>query len=194
MRSTAIAIATAITALGAALPAQAAPLSVRDSFRIGTSGTIICSAQTLTLDAVLKDMFDSGYAVTCRDAALPVGKLYNLRASANASARLAAARADKQCSAPASGSVPDLGRVDIIDCKLKDVDVGYRIYQFSKGRSLYAGEGLTGYDGVLRLGLRSLVADRPVSGELSIATTGVGDPAAFARVQAGTLDASTALA
>ena len=42
MRSTAIAIATAITALGAALPAQAAPLSVRDSFRIGTSGTIIC--------------------------------------------------------------------------------------------------------------------------------------------------------
>ncbi len=194
MRSTAIAIATAITALGAALPAQAAPLSVRDSFRIGTSGTIICSAQTLTLDAVLKDMFDSGYAVTCRDAALPVGKLYKLKASANASARLAAGRADKHCSPPASGSVPDLGRVEIIDCKLKDVDVGYRIYQFSKGRSLYAAEGLTGYDGVLRLGLRSLVADRPVSGELSIATTGVGDPAAFARVQAGTLDASTALA
>ncbi|HEY6049417.1 MAG TPA: CHAT domain-containing protein, partial [Sphingomicrobium sp.] len=38
------------------------------------------------------------------------------------------------------------------------------------------------------------VADQPVKGEISIATTGVGDPAAFARVQAGTLDPSKALA
>ena len=194
MRSTAIAIATAISALGMSLPAAATPLSVRDSFRIGTSGTIFCSAQTVTVDAVLKDMFDSGYAVTCRDAALPVGKLYKLRATANASARLTADRADKVCTAPASANLPNLGRVEMIECKLKNADVGYRVYQFSKGRSLYAAEGLAGYDGVLQLGLRSLVADQPVSGELSIATTGAGDPAAFARVQAGTLDASTALA
>src|SRR5206468_5843227 len=46
----------------------------------------------------------------------------------------------------------------------------------------------------IQLGLRSLVADQPVKGELSIATTGVCDPAAFARVQAGTLDPSRALA
>ena len=193
MRNVAIAIATVISAFGTAAPA-ATPLSVRDSFRIGTSGTIFCSAQTITIDAVLKDMFDAGYAVTCRDAALPVGKIYKLRASANAKARLAASRADKVCTAPTTANVPDLGRVEIIDCKLKDLDVGYRVYQYSKGNSLYAAEGLTGYDGALRLGLRSVVADQPVSGELSIATTGTGDPAAFARVQAGTLDASTALA
>ena len=42
--------------------------------------------------------------------------------------------------------------------------------------------------------LRSLVADRPVAGEVSVATTGAGDPAAFARVQAGQLDPQRALA
>src|SRR5207237_5996530 len=51
-----------------------------------------------------------------------------------------------------------------------------------------------GYDTVIRLGLRGLVADQPAKGEISIATTGAGDPAAFARVQAGTLDPGRALA
>lgn len=193
MRKTAVAIAAAISAIGVASPA-ATPLSVRDSFRIGTSGTIFCSAQALATDAVLKDMFDAGYAVTCRDAALPVGKMYKLRASGTVPARLAASRADKTCSAPGSANLPGLGRVELVDCKLKDEDVGYRVYQYRKGNSLYVAEGLTGYDNALQLGLRSLVADQPIAGELSIATTGAGDPAAFARVQAGTLDASTALA
>ena len=73
MRNSATAIAAAISALGLAAPATAAtPLSVRDSFRIGTSGTIFCSAQSMATDAVLRGMFDAGYTVTCKDAALPV--------------------------------------------------------------------------------------------------------------------------
>ena len=55
-------------------------------------------------------------------------------------------------------------------------------------------EGFAGYDSAVRLGLRSVVADAPVKGEVSIATTGIGDPAALARVQAGALDPSRALA
>ena len=90
--------------------------------------------------------------------------------------------------------MPGLGQVEVIDCKLKDSDVGYRAYELRKGRLFYAAEGLTGYDSALQLGLRSLVADQPAKGEISIATTGAGDPAAFARVQAGTLDPSRALA
>jgi CHAT domain-containing protein len=58
---------------------------------------------------------------------------------------------------------------------------------------LYVAQGLAGYDSALQLGLRSLVADQPVKGEISIATTGLGDPAAFARVQAGTLAPDKAL-
>ena len=41
--------------------------------------------------------------------------------------------------------------------------------------------------------MRSLVADQPVKGEIAIATTGLGDPATFARVQAGTLAPDKAL-
>ena len=195
MRNSVIAIAAAISSLAAAAPGWAAPLSVRASFRIGSSGTIFCSAQTLTTDSVLKGMFDSGYTVTCRDAALPVGKLYKLSASSDAAARLAADRTGKAaCSAPTSANVPGLGRVDAIDCKLKDADVGYRVYQYRKGKTFFVVVGLFGYDSALQLGLRSIVADEPVSGALSIATTGAGDPAAFARVQAGTFGPSQALA
>jgi CHAT domain-containing protein len=98
------------------------------------------------------------------------------------------------CTASRRDEVADLGSIDVIDCRMKDADVAYRAYQFVKGDTLYAAEGLAGYDSALKLGLRSVVSDRRIPGEISIATTGVGDPAAFARVQAGTLDPSRALA
>ena len=195
MMKTILAIATAVSSLAAASSAQAAtPLSVRDTFRIGDSGTIFCSAQSTATDKVLGGMFDAGYSVTCRDAALPVGKLYKLRDAGGAAARLAADRADQAtCSAPHSGTIAQLGAVEVVDCKLKDVPVAYRAYEVRRGKLLYASEGLAGYDSALQLGLRSLIADQPIKGEISIATTGVGDPAAFARVQAGTLDPAQAL-
>jgi hypothetical protein len=195
MTKTVLAIATALLCLAASASAPAAtPLSVRDSFRIGNSGTIFCSAQSVGTDKALVDMFDVGYSVTCRDAALPVGKLFKVRDSGTAAARLATARAGQvDCSAPRAGQVPGLASVQIADCKLKDADVAYRVYELKRGKLLYAAEGLAGYDSALQLGLRSLVADQPVKGEISIATTGVGDPASFARIQAGTLDPAKAL-
>jgi CHAT domain-containing protein len=195
MSRTAIAIAAAITALaGAASSWAATPLSVRDSWRIGNAGTSFCSAQSLTIDKALTGMFDVGYSITCRDAALPVGKLYKLRANAGADQRVAADRNGRAvCQAAHRGSIGAIGELDIIDCKLKDANVVYRAYQLRRGRLLYAAQGLAGYDSALQLGLRSLVADQPVKGEISIATTGVGDPAAFARVQAGTLAPDKAL-
>jgi CHAT domain-containing protein len=185
----------AVLAAALGSPAAATPLSVHDSFKIGTSGTIFCSAQNLATDPQLRDMFDMGYAITCRDAALPVGKLYKLRDPASAAARLATARAPSMtCGNAHPGNAPDIGPVEVTDCVLKSADVRYRAYQFERGHVLYAAEGLAGYDSATQLGLRSIVADQAVKGELSIATTGAGDPAAFARVQAGTLDPSKALA
>jgi CHAT domain-containing protein len=189
------ALAAAASILAAGGSALAAPLSVRDSFRIGSSGMVYCSAQNAAADKALVDMFDAGYSITCRDAALPVGALYKLRDAAAGPARLAAARSAKvDCAALQPGSVPGLGRVEVAECKLKDADVGYRVYQLKQGKLFYSAEGLAGYDSVIQLALRSLVADAPVKGEVSVATTGAGDPAAFARVQAGTLDPSKALA
>jgi CHAT domain-containing protein len=190
-----LAFAAAASFIAVTASAPAAPLSVRDSFRIGSGGTSFCSAQSVATDKALSDMFDVGYSITCRDAALPVGKMYKLRDTSGGAARLAAARADTvTCSDPQAGNVPNLGQVELIDCKLKDADVAYRVYQLKRGKLFYAAEGLAGYDSAIQLGLRSIVADQPVKGEISIATTGIGDPAAFARVQAGTLDPSRALA
>ena len=78
--------------VGSASSWAATPLSVRDSWRIGTSGTSFCSAQSLTVDSALTGMFDGGYSITCRDAVLPVGKLFKLRETADALARVAADR------------------------------------------------------------------------------------------------------
>ena len=196
MSRTAIAIIAAIAGVSGAVSTWAGtPLSVRDSLRIGNSGTSFCSAQSLTVDKALTGMFDAGYSITCRDAALPVGKLYKIRSSSDAEARLAADRAERAtCTAPRRSQVSGLGDVDVIDCKLRDADVDYRAYELKRGGLLYVAEGLGGYDSALQLGLRSLVADQPVKGEISIATTGLGDPAAFARVQAGTLAPDKALA
>ncbi|MGI8706306.1 MAG: CHAT domain-containing protein [Sphingomicrobium sp.] len=194
MRKTGISLAALAFSVALSPPGPAAPLSVSDSFRIGSSGSTFCSAQPVAKDPALSGMFDVGYAVTCRDAALPVGNLYVLRGD-DAAARLGTARRDRAtCSVPQPGSIEGLGDVEIIECKLNDADVGYRVYHYRKGSQLFSAEGLAGYDSALQLGLRSIVADKPVEGEVSIATTGAGDPAALARVQAGTLDPSRALA
>ena len=109
--------------------------------------------------------------------------------------RLAALREEQAaCGAPATAPLEGVGSVEVTDCKLKGADVAYRVYQARKGAILYSAEGFAGYDSALRLGLRSVVADKALPGELSIATTGVGDAAALARVQAGAIDASRALA
>src|SRR6476620_10722560 len=195
MSRTAIAIIAAIAGVSAAVSTWAAtPLSVRDSWRIGNAGTSFCSAQSLTTDKPLTEMFDAGYSITCRDAALPVGKLYKLRSAADAEARLAADRAEHAtCMAPRRSQVSGLGDVEVIDCKLRDADVDYHAYELKRGGLIYASQGLGGYDSALVLGLKSLVVDQPMNGEISIATTGLGDPAAFARVQAGTLAPDKAL-
>src|SRR3954470_1555572 len=106
---------------GTGLSAAATPLSVRDSWRIGSSGTSFCSAQSLTVDKALTGMFDAGYSITCRDAVLPVGKLYKIRSAADPQARLAADRASHaDCQPARRGSVVGVGAVDVFDCKLKD--------------------------------------------------------------------------
>jgi CHAT domain-containing protein len=195
MTGTIRAIGLAALALAAAA-AGAQPVSVRQSFRIGTGGTAMCTAQSQLQDAAFADMFDRSYAIVCRDAALPVGQLYVLRArGGEPAARLAALRSDRvTCDAGRPVAIEGLGAVETLACRLKDGGVAYRVYLRRGRNATYAAEGLAGYDSALQLGLRSLLADREVEGEVSIATTGAGDPAAFARAQAGTLDRQRALA
>ena len=195
MSKIALVIAAAALALPAAGNAAQTPISLRDSFRIGSSGSVFCSGQNVTADRALTGMFDRGYSLVCRDAAEPVGQFYALRLDGDPAPRLARARAERAtCGAPGQGVVPGLGAVEVIDCKTKTTGLPYRVYQLTRGKLYYSAEGLAGYDSALQLGLHTVVSDKPVKGEISIATTGAGDPAAFARVQAGTLDPTRALA
>ncbi|HET9640743.1 MAG TPA: CHAT domain-containing tetratricopeptide repeat protein [Allosphingosinicella sp.] len=182
-------------AVAAAVPAAAAEprISLQDSFRLGSGGSVLCSAESSSSDPALKDMFDRGYAIVCRDAAAPVGRLYALRArSGDPGERLAALRQSKaQCAPAARFDLDALRGVETLSCTLGD-GLAYRVYSWRRGKLVYVAEGLAGYDSALRIGLRTLVADRPVPGNVEIAVTEAGDPAAFARAQAGALDPSRA--
>ncbi|MCP2830409.1 hypothetical protein, partial [Salmonella enterica] len=68
------------------------------------------------------------------------------------------------------------------------------VYEWRRGGVVLVSEGLSGYDEALKLGLRTVVAERFLPRKIEVATTGGADPVAFARVQAGSLDPDRALA
>ena len=172
------------------------PLSERNGFPIGTGGLVLCTGQASATDPALIDMFDRGYAIVCRDAAAAVGQVYALRARGGDPAqRLAKLRAQEvDCAAAQTSQIEGLGAVQTFNCRLVAADVGYRVYVHRAGKIVTIAQGLAGYDDALRLALRSVAADRVIPGEIAIATTGIGDPTAFARVQAGALDSQRAFA
>ncbi len=176
--------------------AQEGRPSLQDSFRLGTGGDGLCQVQSRGTDPALKTMFDRAYAIVCRDAAQPIGRVYALRvAGGDPLARLAEIRARQaQCEAAAEPVTLDtVGAATRQQCSLTDAKVGYRVYTLAKRRTVYVAEGLAGYDSAITLALRSIVADRALPGEIVIADTEAGDPTAFARVQAGSLDLAQAL-
>jgi len=174
--------------------AEPASLAARDSFRIGSKG-VLCTAEVRPLDPATRTPFDRAYAIVCRDAATAVGKLYALRGGAQlALAAIAKGRpADQICDLPKTIPIDKLGAVQAIECRSKD-RVAYTNYSLTRGRTTYVVEGLGGYDSALRLGLGALATDRPFPGNVDVATTSAGDPAAFARIQAGALDIDSARA
>lgn len=183
--------------LAPAAGAGAQGLSVQQSFRIGSGTGTLCTAEAQLQSPAFGTIFDRGYQIVCRDAAVPVGQLYvlRLRGGPDPAPRLAALRAgNATCQGSETVQVEGLGAVETLNCRLNEADVSYRVYLHRAGRSLYVAEGLAGYDGALQLGLRSLAADRVIDGPVQIATTGAGDAAAFARVLAGVQDPQRALA
>lgn len=191
---------TVLTALICALSfatsveAQSGSLAVRDSFRIGSTG-VLCSAQTAALDPDAPGMFDRAYTIVCRDASAAVGRLYALRVDADDS--LAALRlrreATLECATPTPIVLADLEDVQVSECARRSDGLPYQLYAVQRRNTVYVAEGLKGYESAVTLGLRTLATDRPVEGAVEVAVTQAGDPAAFARTQAGMVDADTAM-
>lgn len=196
LRALSYVIATAVLASSWVAPAQEQPPSLRDSFPLGSDTGVLCQVESKGRDPAIGTIFDRAWAIVCRDAARAVGRLYSLRGPADqVAARLQAIRANEaDCLGATTTEQRELGGVAVTECRLKDADVGYRVLSVRRGDVTYVAEGLSGYAGALDLGLRTIVADRIVPGKIEVATTGVNDPVAFARVQAGTLDPDRALA
>ena len=190
----AILAASAFSASAQAAQEDVRP-SLQNSFRLGTGGDSLCQVQSSGVDPAIKGMFDRAYSIVCRDAAQAVGRVYALRKTGgDPLQRLAELRRDKAgCDPSAPQAVAELRGVDVAQCKLAGSEVAYRVYALDLGKTVYVAEGLAGYDSALTLGLRTVVADRIIPGEIAIAATEAGDPAAFARVQAGSLDLARAL-
>lgn len=189
---------TALVALAAGLgsPALAQTqesIALRDSFRVGSAG-VLCTAQYRPTDPALTSMFDRGYRVVCRDAASPVASLYALRGGEGDRLEryLAAAATRLSCGTKQVTEVETAGGASVIECSDPKAGVDYRIYAAVRGDTVFIAEGLAGYDSALKLALAALVTDRAVPGTVDVATTQVSDPAAFARIQAGTLDEESA--
>lgn len=189
---------TALLALAAGITspalAQTQPsIALRDSFRVGSAG-VLCTAQYRPTDAALTSMFDRGYRVVCRDAASPVASLYALRGGDGdrLAQYLQAAMSRLSCGEKQVTEVETVGGASVIECRDPKAGVDYRIYAAVRGDTLFVAEGLSGYDSALKLALATLVTDRAVPGTVDVATTQVSDPAAFARIQAGTLDEESA--
>ncbi|MET0180694.1 MAG: CHAT domain-containing protein, partial [Novosphingobium sp.] len=185
----------AIALAAAAVPALAQtgqPLSTRNSFRIGSAG-VTCTAQNAPSDTRLKGMFDRAYLLSCRDAAGSIGSLIAVRRDVALGAEpTALAGVTIECGQPGEATVEGLGAVQTVTCRDPRSQVDYRRYATRRGGVSYLVEGLAGYDPALRLALATVVRDRPQPGEIRVATTEVSDAAAFARVQAGLLDAGDA--
>jgi tetratricopeptide (TPR) repeat protein len=165
-----------------AVPAQAQSLALAESFRIGNAG-VLCTAQAQVADPLLKGMFDRGYRIVCRDAAAPVGSLYALRTGAPPLM--------PGCPTPVAASLPGLPGAMASRCTVDGLN-RLRL-SVQRGRTLYIADGFGGYGSALELGLRTLVADAPMAGTVEVAATEAGDPAAFARIQAGSLEPGQAL-
>lgn len=196
VRHTARCLLAAASLIAVASPAWGQPvaLSSRNAFRIGDGG-VLCSAQSQPMDKRLGGIFDRAYALSCRDAAGAVGSLIAVRRNVDLASEPSSLKAGAlSCAAKASASIEKLGAVESVACRDEETHLDYRRYVVTRGKTTYFVEGLAGYDPALRLALASVVADRAVPGTIRVATTEVSDSAAFAKIQAGLLDPSSARA
>ncbi len=175
-----------------ATPAMSAQssLSLADSFRVGSDG-VVCTAQNRSVDPALKGMFDRAFAIVCQDAASAVGKVYRFDQRQGAGSSFSDQAVCESASPVDIGGIPGVTRAV---CTAGSTGLRYVRFATSRGRANYLAEGLAGYESAVKLALQSVLLDRAVAGTVEVAVTEAGDPAAFARVQAGNLDPDQALA
>jgi CHAT domain-containing protein len=182
----------AIFAAAAPVQAQQTPLSLRDSFPIGSNG--LCEAQIMSPEPGA-GLFDRRYSIVCRDAAAPIGTLWVVRRSdgENGWQRFAASGAD--CRPLENLETPGaLPSSEALQCTEPDSVIRRNLRIGEANGRVYAASGIAAYDDALRLGLASLAADQIVAGNVEIPLTQASDAQAFARAQAAAISENAVLA
>lgn len=177
---------------GAARAPQETSLSLRDTFPIGSNG--LCEAQILAPEPGA-GLFDRRYSIICRDAALPVGTLWVVKAKADESTPARFAGADATCNPGEAdaAALPGLSDARRLACSRAGSIVRNDLLIGSRGGRTYAASGLAAYGKALELGLASLANDRVMPGTVEIPLTSATDDLAFARQQAEAISADQAL-
>ena len=185
-------LASAILVTAPVIGASVVPIANRTSFRLGDAG-VMCTAQSRATDPRLTAIFDRAYVLTCRDATSAVGSLIAVRRAVDPLREPGLIKTSALTCGPVSGvTVEGAGMTSSTTCRDATSSLDYKRYSLTRGKTTYFVEGLAGYDPALRFALASVVSDRPQTGVLQVATTEVGDAAAFARTQAGSLDPAAA--
>lgn len=159
--------------LGNAALARTVPPSEGESFTIGTSGSV-CDAQSVGIGAARQSIFERRWAIVCRDVGRPIGNAYSLRGGDQTVLRLAAVRQEAlSCAGESRVELAPGVAADVADCRGAS-GLAWKSYRHARGNRLYVVEGLSAYDGALRLALRNLIEDRVVPGEVQVVSTGSG--------------------
>ena len=177
---------------GAARAPQETSLSLRDTFPIGSNG--LCEAQILAPEPGA-GLFDRRYSIICRDAALPVGTLWVVKAKDGDSAPTRFAGPDSTCNPGdvEAAELPGLSGTRRLACSRSGSIVRSDLLIGTRGGRTYAASGLAAYGKALELGLASLANDRVMPGTVEIPLTSATDDLAFARQQAEAISADQAL-
>ncbi|GAA0473090.1 CHAT domain-containing protein [Parasphingorhabdus litoris] len=190
-----LALLPVLAAASSVAHAQGMPVSLRDSFPIGSGDGTLCQVQDRSIENKAKQsIFDRSWAVVCRDSARPVGYVYAFRAPEDDVLQRIAPHRSEAISCSDQAEQATAGGLNRTACKLADEPVAYSIFQEQRGNTSYVAEGLTVYDSATTLALKSVMSDKIVKGKIDIASTSIEDPFAFARVQALTLKPDQALA
>ncbi len=182
---------------GSSLHARPIQPSLQDSFPVGNSAGGLCQAQSSGGDPAITSMFDRAWTLLCRDSARPVGQIYALRGAGDIEslvARIASVRPGAiRCSADGGATLPGLGMATMRNCILEGSALPYRLVVARRGDTSYVAQGFDAYASALDIALRTVALDRPIDEKVEISVVGGTDAAAFARLQAATLDPQVAL-
>lgn len=170
---------------------QQRPISLRDSFPVGSNG--LCEAQIMAPEPGA-GLFDRRYSIICRDAAAPVGTLWVLRGKLASEAERRFVEDGSQCAGRELGDKPE-GLPDArgLTCTNSNSIIRTNVLVGESGNRTFAASGFSAYEDALRIGLASLATDRLVAGTVEIPLTQASDAAAFARAQAEAISADQAL-